>query len=239
MPYKDPEKRKANQKVSRAARREDPTYLAHVRKYDVDLWRKRNGKAPPRTPEPAEDGTSWHLRDDLTRIDVVNTLTEEEQRERTAHRLKATQAIWNNRHQDRLCAEARAYDRERKYGVPQWLSPWLDERMAPGNPCPACGTPFGHPGSTGGAVIDHDHDTGLFRMIVCSQCNTSRLRNFNDGRDTDALLLAAGRNAQKGNARGWKHWNRALRQIRLATLLIEHYAPSSPPASKALSIPLP
>jgi len=129
--------------------------------------------------------------------------------------------------------EARANARERKYNIPKWLSPWLDERMAPGMPCPACGTPFGPPGSTRGAVIDHDHDTGLVRMIVCSQCNTSRLRNFDDGRNPAALLLMAARNLRPSRIR------RAIIQVRLAALLKAHYAPSSPLVTKALSIPLP
>jgi hypothetical protein len=235
MPYKDPEKRKANAKARHAIRMEDPAYRVRYQAQDADLWRKRNGKAPPRTPEPAEDGTPWHLRDDLTRIDVVNTLTKEEQRERTAHRLKATQALWNKRHQDRLSVGARAYDRERKYNIPQWLSPWLDELMTPGNLCPACGTPFGHPGSTRGAVIDHDHDTGFVRMIVCSQCNTSRLRNFNDGRDPDALLLMAAKNLRPSRMR------RAIIQVKLASLLLDHYRGVEHAAAvgRALSIPLP
>jgi Recombination endonuclease VII len=126
-----------------------------------------------------------------------------------------------------------------KYGIPLWMAHHITERMAPRNPCPACGTPFGPPGSTFGACIDHDHDTGLVRMIVCGQCNTSRLRNFDDGRNTDALLLAAGRNAQRGQGRGRKDRARALIQLRLAALLIEHYAPCSPLVAKALSIPLP
>ena len=124
---------------------------------------------------------------------------------------------------------------EEKYNIPPWMAPYLREHMAAGS-CPGCGVKFGHPGSTFGAVIDHDHDTGEVRMIVCSQCNTSRLRNFDDGRNPVAMLLAAGTNAKR---RGRKAKERALIQMRLAALLISHYAPRSPLVAKALSIPMP
>jgi hypothetical protein len=86
------------------------------------------------------------------------------------------------------------------------------------------------------ACIDHDHDTGEVRMIVCAQCNTASLRNCDDGRNPDALLLAAGRNVK---GKGREKRARALIQMRLAALLIDHYAPRSPLVAKALSIPLP
>jgi hypothetical protein len=143
---------------------------------------------------------------------------------RAAHRqtpeVKATQA---------------SYRRHRKYNIPRWLSPYISEHMATGD-CPGCLVKFGRSGSTYGAVIDHDHDTGEMRMIVCSQCNTSRLRNCDDGRNPDALLLAAGRNVKW---RGRVGRERAIIQVRLAALLINHYAGCSPLTTKALSIPMP
>jgi hypothetical protein len=81
-----------SRKAQHAVRMEDPANRARYQAQDVDRWRKKRGKLPPRTPEPTEDGTPWHLRDDLTWIEVVNTLSPEEQSERTAHRLRASQA---------------------------------------------------------------------------------------------------------------------------------------------------
>jgi hypothetical protein len=122
-----------------------------------------------------------------------------------------------------------------KYGIPTWMAPYIFELKATGN-CPACGVKFGPPGSTRGACIDHDHDTGEVRAIICNICNTVRLCRCDDGRNPDALLLAAGRNAKTP---GRLAKARAIIQLRLAAMLIEHYATSSPFVAKALSIPMP
>lgn len=131
----------------------------------------------------------------------------------------------------------RAVDRKSRYNIPAWLSPYIDEHIVTGN-CPGCGVKFGHPQSVTRACIDHDHATGLVRMIVCHLCNTQRLRNCDDGCNPDALLLAAGRTAQM---RGRKAKVRALIQIKLAALLIAHYrgAEVAPAVGRMLAIPIP
>jgi hypothetical protein len=132
-------------------------------------------------------------------------------------------------------ARERAHAMKALYGIPTFMAPHIMEMRATGS-CPGCGVKFGPPGSTYGACIDHDHVTGEVRMIVCNICNTTRLRNCDDGRNPDALLVVAGRNAKSSD---WRTRARALIQMRLAALLLTHYAPQSPLVAKALSIPMP
>lgn len=137
----------------------------------------------------------------------------------------------------RVTPEGQAYAMQYYYNIPQWLAPYISEHKATGN-CPGCGVKFGHPKSPTRACIDHDHDTGLVRMIVCNQCNTVRLCRCDDGRNPDALLLAAGLNAKRT---GRKARERALIQMRLAALLIDHYkgVEVAPAVGRMLAIPLP
>jgi hypothetical protein len=130
-------------------------------------------------------------------------------------------------------AHKKVYDMQRTYGIPLWVGVYIAEHKATGN-CPGCGVKFGHPQSMTGAHIDHDHVTGEVRMIVCNTCNTTRLRNCDDGRNPDALLLAASRNVKHG---GRRYQSIALTQLRLAALLLEHYAERSPLVAKQLQIP--
>jgi Recombination endonuclease VII len=134
---------------------------------------------------------------------------------------------------DYATPEGKARAMKRKYNIPLWLGTYLAEHMVTGN-CPGCGVKFGQPKSMTRACVDHDHDTGEVRMIVCSLCNTHSLSRCDDGRDPDAVLLAAGRNVKHG-----ERLATALIQLRLAALLIDHYAPRSPLVAKALSIPMP
>jgi hypothetical protein len=138
---------------------------------------------------------------------------------------------------DRYAATRKAAHMRRAYNIPAWMAHYLMEHMRTGN-CPGCRVKFGPPGSTYGAVIDHDHDTDLVRMIVCNQCNTSRLRNCDDGRNPEALLLAAGRVIKHTGKHGAPQ---AIIQLRLAALLISHYrgVEVAPAVGRMLAIPLP
>jgi hypothetical protein len=154
---------------------------------------------------------------------------EEANREARKERSK----VWAEANRARRAPINKAGDIHRKYNIPKWLAPYIVEHMATGT-CPGCGVKFGHPKSSTRACIDHDHDTGEVRMIICHLCNSQSLRRSNDGRNPDALLLAAGRCIKKS---GRKVKVRALKQLRLAALLVEHYVGSSPLASRQLMIP--
>jgi hypothetical protein len=207
MPYKDPEKAKSYREANK-----------EKRSAANKAWREANRDSLLADKRAYYAANKAALR--------ARERTPERQAARSAYGKK-----WRTDNADHVWAYAMQW----KYDIPLWMAPYIAERMATGN-CPGCGVPFGHPKSMIRACIDHDHDTGLVRMIVCNPCNTPRLRGTNDGGNPDALLLAAGRNAKRS---GRKHKARALIQLRLATLLIDHYAPQSPLVAKALSIPLP
>lgn len=53
--------------------------------------------------------------------------------------------------------------------------------------CAICRTEFGRPKSSSGMVVDHDHDAGDFRGLLCSQCN----KGIGCLRDDVAVMKAA------------------------------------------------
>lgn len=62
---------------------------------------------------------------------------------------------------------------KRRYGVtPEWLAETFD---AQGGVCAACGRPETKTfrGQIRMLAIDHDHETGEVRGLLCSACNTS------------------------------------------------------------------
>lgn len=59
------------------------------------------------------------------------------------------------------------YDRTIRYGIsPQEYEELLDEQL---NCCACCGSP--DPKRKAGFVIDHDHETGFIRGLLCHNCN--------------------------------------------------------------------
>ena len=44
-------------------------------------------------------------------------------------------------------------------------------KAAQDNRCKICLVAFGKPQSTEGCVVDHDHDTGQVRALLCQTCN--------------------------------------------------------------------
>lgn len=59
------------------------------------------------------------------------------------------------------------YDRTIRYGIsPEEYEELLDEQL---NSCACCGS--SDPKRKAGFVIDHDHDTGFIRGLLCHNCN--------------------------------------------------------------------
>ena len=57
----------------------------------------------------------------------------------------------------------------KRHGVIGDLSKIYDERYLPSTNCEVCNKEFS---STRDRCLDHDHETSLFRQILCRNCNT-------------------------------------------------------------------
>jgi hypothetical protein len=78
----------------------------------------------------------------------------------------------------------RRYELERNYGfTPEAFDQMLESQ---GHRCAICGTDT--PGGKGAWHVDHDHDTGAVRGLLCHHCNTA-IGNLKD--DPELLRKAA------------------------------------------------
>ncbi len=66
-------------------------------------------------------------------------------------------------------AAARRKALKRKYGIT--LEQWEELFTAQGQRCAICQRD--HPGRTSGWALDHNHDTGEIRGILCHRCNVA------------------------------------------------------------------
>jgi hypothetical protein len=150
---------------------------------------------PRRDPHPAEDGTPWHLRGDLT-LAEVRALTPEEKLERGRAAGRKKMARYRAEDPQKFRERARKHNLNRdprlrkaewlknKYGIPAEVYDYHIAYQA--NLCAICGQPE----TTKRAqclAVDHDHDTGIVRGFLCSLCN----RSLGNMRDNPALLRAA------------------------------------------------
>ena len=62
------------------------------------------------------------------------------------------------------------YHRLKKYGLTE--KQYQVMLNAQHNKCKVCSVLFGNPKSSEGCVIDHDHDTGKIRGLLCNTCNS-------------------------------------------------------------------
>lgn len=83
--------------------------------------------------------------------------------ERKAARTEATRR-WRNKNREKWNAYCRSY-RSRKYGLSEKAYFVLLARQE--GKCGACNTPFSET-----PHIDHDHETGQVRGLLCRGCNT-------------------------------------------------------------------
>ena len=68
----------------------------------------------------------------------------------------------------RAKALRRKHEIKYKYGVPVEI---VDRMIAETPACPICGRAFGL--GMSGSAVDHDHDTGAIRGILCRRCNAA------------------------------------------------------------------
>lgn len=81
-----------------------------------------------------------------------------------------------------------------KYGVTE---DWYQEQLAAqGGLCASCGKPESAKSKTGETkllAVDHDHETGVVRELLCQKCNTA-LGLLDDDEDVIEALLRYRRN---------------------------------------------
>lgn len=86
---------------------------------------------------------------------------DKEYREKNKEHVKSYLREWHSKH-------GRAYMLKRKYGLT--LDSFNSMLSGQGNTCASCGeTDWGKLGP----VVDHDHNTGDIRGIVCNRCNVA------------------------------------------------------------------
>lgn len=99
---------------------------------------------------------------------------------------------WSKRHPEKERAKRRRADlvrQERRYGLPE--GGYQQMYDAQGGLCAICGKPETKMTTTGAVrllCVDHDHETGLVRQLLCAACNTG-LGYFKD--DPEALASAS------------------------------------------------
>lgn len=112
-------------------------------------------------------------------------------REKNPEKIKAYRKKYKLEHREQIREYSREYDRKtpydryKKYGLSSEDAQKLLEQQ--GGKCAICGTE-----EWGGwhhtYCVDHDHDTGQVRGLLCTRCNAG-LGHFQD--DPDLLLRAA------------------------------------------------
>ncbi len=182
----------------RAAKKDDPEHQEKMRTYHRE-YRREARKNPEVKAREAEFSRQYRLRPDYA----------EEQRERmakwrseNAEQIAAYQTVWKEENREHLLGYAREYNstyyhqehavaarhvqRVGKYGLTpdQFNQMWSEQNGL----CLICEHPMEPRGrSNKSSHIDHNHETGEVRGILCRGCNHG-LGNFGDD---PAVLQAA------------------------------------------------
>lgn len=91
---------------------------------------------------------------------------------------------YNRQYREKNAEQIRLRRLARRYGI---TVEWIEERLPRG--CAICGVPDGEgSGRKNRLHVDHDHDTGIARGLLCHSCNTG-IGSLGD--DPDRLLAAA------------------------------------------------
>lgn len=121
---------------------------------------------------------------------TTETFQEQNKRYQKKYRAKNREARaeklrdWRSKRADHVYAQSRDYAYRFKYGITYAQAEVL--LASQGGCCQICGDEI-KLGGTGGAVVDHDHDTGVVRGILCKPCNVG----LGFLRDNEAILLSA------------------------------------------------
>ncbi len=96
---------------------------------------------------------------------------------------RARVSAWRKTNRKERAEHWRRKDLKRRYGIT--LEQWDEMYEAQGGCCAICGTT--EPGGSGRFHVDHCHDSGNVRALLCSTCNAG-LGSF---KDNPELLQAA------------------------------------------------
>lgn len=157
---------------------------ARYRAKDVDAYRKRKrelAKTPKHRRKRKEYARLWRKANRKPRKTRVRKFTDAEIKEhrrdaslayRIEHReelrKKSTKYYRKNRLQDSYKLAARKYHLRKKYGIT--IEQYNAIFASQGSKCAICG--HNAPKNKRGWHLDHCHDTGRVRGILCHVCNT-------------------------------------------------------------------
>lgn len=117
-----------------------------------------------------------------------------EYKKRNREKVNATKKAWNEANPDKI-AKMNLRRAARRVGLdPEFIVSYYESHAGT---CDICG---GHPNGQGNRLyIDHCHDTGAFRGLLCSKCNTG-LGQFDDdtARMEAAIMYLRSHNAGLG-----------------------------------------
>lgn len=117
------------------------------------------------------------------------------QRARNPEATRAYNAQYKTEHRERLAKQFRAYNVKRYYGTTLENA---DQVLASQKACAICAVPLTEFGRRSHqAVIDHCHEQGTFRGVLCSLCN----KGLGCFRDRPELLDAAKSYLQRSRVR--------------------------------------
>ena len=121
----------------------------------------------------------WRKRN-RAKFDAYQREYHQEYRAKNSARIKAAQRKWRKDNAERVKVQDREKGLRRLYGLT--LADYGRMLAAQGGRCALCGS---EPRPGENLHVDHDHETGAVRALLCRKCNTAL--GWFEARQTDVL----------------------------------------------------